>query len=226
MVVVCRTDVPGDHLCLIPADALRDGVSTDDVVALTEREGELVANPSVSPDGRTVVFDRVAAFEDVDLWRIGIDGTDERLLLKRAADGSWSPDGDSIVAVADGGGDPSAEQLVVIDPDGDLGSAVTLGALLTPVDPSYDPDGTMILLAGVVPDASGATGIYTVSGEGPPQLLAGSRGGSDPSWTGDGVVIFVAHPEDGDAFRFQQTDGERVAQVLVSLLRSSTRALT
>ena len=64
MVVVCSTDVPGDHLCLIPPDALRDGVSPADLVPLTELDGETVANPSVSPDGHTVVFDRVAERDD------------------------------------------------------------------------------------------------------------------------------------------------------------------
>ena len=207
MVVVCSTDVPGDHLCLIPPDALRDGVSPADLVPLTELDGETVANPSVSPDGHTVVFDRVAERDDLaldlDLWRIGIDGSDERLLLERATDGSWSPDGGSIVALADGGGDPSPEQLVVMGPDGDLGSAVTLG-LGSLSDPSYSPDGAAIVLAGV---DDGISGIYIVTGEGQPDRLPGSQGGNWPSWAGPDAVVYVVHPADGDALRTQGLDG-------------------
>ena len=204
MVVSCATEVPGLHLCRVPVDAVQGGVASSDVVPLTEQPGEAVMNPSVSPDGRTIVFDRVESDGSFALWRIGIDGTDERLLLEDVADGSWSLDGDWIVAVADGDGDHVPETLVVIGPDGDLGSSVS-GYLDVIAAPSYAPDSDTIVVTGEDGDRRG---IFTISGEGRPRLLPGSDGASSfPIWVDADAVLYVAHTDEGDSFKIQALDG-------------------
>jgi TolB protein len=69
------------------------GAST--VTPLTTFSNEYAAQFSISPDGQHVVFERASNPEGpVDLWLMGIDGSNKRLLLQDAARPSWaSPSG-------------------------------------------------------------------------------------------------------------------------------------
>ncbi|MFF9349043.1 hypothetical protein [Streptomyces sp. NPDC014734] len=71
--------------------------------------GRDAANPELSPDGRTVVFDSAEPGPDGrdqhDLWTVGVDGSDLRRLTDTAADEThptFSPDGARIAYSADG----------------------------------------------------------------------------------------------------------------------------
>lgn len=72
---------------------------TDTATAVTSFEGELVGAVSVSPDGQEIVFARAeeasllgSELADPDLWIVGLDGSDLRLLVEGGDHPAWSGD--------------------------------------------------------------------------------------------------------------------------------------
>lgn len=61
--------------------------------------GTRAAEPAVSPDGSTIAFAGTADDGSVNVWRVGVDGTDLRRLTNdafRADQPAWSPDGSQL----------------------------------------------------------------------------------------------------------------------------------
>jgi Tol biopolymer transport system component len=70
------------------------------------RKGDL-ERPALSPDGRSVVFDRKAPAGDADIWIVHSDGSGLRDLTPGPSDDStpsWSPDGTKVIFASDRGG--------------------------------------------------------------------------------------------------------------------------
>ena len=110
----------------------------------------MVTDPKVAPDGKRIVFTRVAFDIATDtrtseLWLATIDGArvDRRILVPasaKAGDAAWSPDGRHIAYVAPFLGKP---QLWVMPVDTGVGRMVTAG-VLAPRGPIWSPDASHI----------------------------------------------------------------------------------
>ena len=59
---------------------------------VTSFTGQFVRRFAISPDGRFIVFERVTALDSPsDLWVMGIDGSNPRLLVRQAEIPAWNP---------------------------------------------------------------------------------------------------------------------------------------
>jgi Tol biopolymer transport system component len=74
------------------ANIFRYDFSTRKTTQITRLENEFTGNFSISPDGKWVVFERSKSLDDnrdIDLWIVGIDGRNARLLVRNAFSPSW-----------------------------------------------------------------------------------------------------------------------------------------
>jgi Tol biopolymer transport system component len=129
-------------------------------------EGRLELGGSWSPDGRTIAFTR-CNFEPPDrhgfientcgVYTVSPDGTGLRQLAKRSAEPAFSPDGRSIAFVSDRddngeiarGEDENsfANELYVMDADGDNQRRLTETESLDEATPTWSPDSMRIAFA-------------------------------------------------------------------------------
>ena len=107
---------------------------------------EDVSTPSLSPDGKTVIYtrtwtDKINDKRETSLWVMNADGTRGRFLTK-GSDAKWSPDGTRIAYIATG--EPSGAQLWVryMDTEGSTTQITRLNE--TPSDIGWSPDGKVI----------------------------------------------------------------------------------
>jgi dipeptidyl aminopeptidase/acylaminoacyl peptidase len=121
-------------------------IADDRIIQLTE-SGTRSVSPRWSPDGSHIAFLRDAAgTEQFGVWLVDRDGMHERKLI--ADDGvtyrdiDWSPEGRSIVCVANVGGKRFSVQR--IDVASGIRSALTDGTF-EDARPRHSPDGTWIL---------------------------------------------------------------------------------
>jgi hypothetical protein len=212
-IVICG-DQSGGQICRIHADALARGASTEDMVRLTDFSDELVASPSVSPDGTTVVFERHApgaesTSETSELWTIGTDGTDLRQITARGSGftmPSWSPSG-LLVAVADRDVPQPGHSatLAILDANRDASDGqvetIDLPGLRFVSWPQWSPDGRRILFAaGVDPPSTTRTDVYTIGSDGSnlTEVTESNLVEYTPRWSPDGKSIaYSAGTPDG-----------------------------
>jgi TolB protein len=74
------------------ANIFRYDFSTRKTTQITRLENEFTGSFSISPDGRSIVFERSKSLDDnrdIDLWIVGIDGRNPRLLVRNAFSPSW-----------------------------------------------------------------------------------------------------------------------------------------
>ncbi|HEV8119482.1 MAG TPA: prolyl oligopeptidase family serine peptidase, partial [Candidatus Polarisedimenticolia bacterium] len=136
----------------VPAEP--HGLGVRDMIAM-----ERLADPQLSPDGKSVVFSRRVYDWDtnstsISLWLIPMAGGEpRRLTAGKSKDTSprWSPDGKSLVFVTDRG---DTSQIWTIDPTG--GEAAPLVRFPVDVDnPQWSPDGKRLAFtAEVYPDCA------------------------------------------------------------------------
>jgi Tol biopolymer transport system component len=116
------------------------------------------SDPKLSPNGRTVLFDRAGA-----IWAVGIGGANPHRLIKNATTPDWSPNGRSIVYAA--GNYPKGKHVLYIAradgtharflPGVYPGRHGPLGPLQNVDAPVFSPDGTQIAFSTVYFDANG-----------------------------------------------------------------------
>jgi Tol biopolymer transport system component len=178
-------------------------------------------SPSVSPDGRTIVFSRGS-----DLWLMGADGSGQRLLAAAPdrvsyTKPSWSANGRLVaftawdVSACSPGSRRCAEPSVqVIHSDGSDLRRIASWAM----SPRWSPRGQRLALAGkVLPFELRPRSIYSVSLAGFGPRLAYSEAGVDsPSWSPDArKIAFTRSGRNGPAVYVVRTDrprGRRVAR--------------
>lgn len=120
-------------------------------------EWEQVSSPTLSPDGRQIVFGRRWVDKLNDQWTSSLyimnaDGSRARMLV----DGSspqWSPDGTRIAYVTDG--EPNGSQMFVRWMDAEGASTQITRLTESPSDITWAPDGESIAFRMRVPDNGG-----------------------------------------------------------------------
>jgi eukaryotic-like serine/threonine-protein kinase len=146
--------------------------------------------PSVSPDGKRLLFTKVAG--DRDIVELPLDGTEPRTLLATSLPEfapAWSPAGDQFAYVTRRNG---TDELWVRSKEGNWDRPVvtarefpTLEALVSPV---FSPDGSRIAYTAVLAGGGGRRRSLAISpaGGGTPTIVAD---GYAPSWSPDGTKI-------------------------------------
>jgi Tol biopolymer transport system component len=170
------------------------GPAANGVVAYSQEGDIYVANPSTgnataissgpetdlrpifSPDGTKVVFERKVSGGGSDLYVVGADGagltraTTDPIVLMRTNVGDpyqFSPDGRSLIVVAQRGDAAPGLLLVAADGSGDrrLDLATLADRVTTVSEPTFrPPDGKEIMFVGTdVDPADGGPGVYAVN---------------------------------------------------------------
>ncbi len=172
---------------------------------LVDREaggGRFNVGPSISPDGRHVVFFSERDRFSIDLYLADAQtGEIIRRLSRSAADphfdsleflssaGGWSPDGRLFVIAADRGGDPVLAFLTPLT--GGIWKEVRLEGLDDALNPTFTPDGQTVVFSA---SRGGLIDLYSVGLDGgtPTRLTADPFADLEPAVTPDGsAVVFV-----------------------------------
>ena len=164
------------------------------------------SQPRWSPDGTQILFtsDETGS---VDLWAIDADGDNAIQLTDDPTteyDGVWHPDGDRIAYTAT---TPTSAGTWTMDVDGSDRALLIEGR----GSPSYSPDGSLIVLGGLVI-------VDAVTGEEIRTLTLGEEGDifAEPTWS-----------PDGDWIAYRRGPYESVAEIyLVSADGSIERPVT
>lgn len=107
---------------------------------------EDVANPSLSPDGKQILYtrtwiDQLNDRRESSVWIMNADGTKNRFLVK-GSNAKWSPDGSRIAYVATG--EPSGQQIWVRYMDAEGATTQITRLTESPGDVEWSPDGTTL----------------------------------------------------------------------------------
>ena len=138
---VLAITTPPDLRAQAQSQAPRDRLTIADYF-----DWEDVSNPTLSPDGRQVIYtrtwiDKINDKRESSLWIMNSDGTRNRFLTKGAT-ARWAPDGSRIAFVAPG--EPGGQQVWVRYMDAD-GPATQITRLTeSPSDIEWSPDGKSI----------------------------------------------------------------------------------
>lgn len=119
---------------------------------------QLVANPAISPDGNTIIYERhqfdvMTDRRFVNLWTISFSGDNHRPLTSgKTGYGNvvWSPSGDRIAYTSS---EEGSTQLFVRWMDSGESASIT-NLTESPGNLSWSPDGTMLLFSKFVPASS------------------------------------------------------------------------
>ena len=187
------------------------------------------ANPSWSPDGTRIAFNRLNGCRDPecvfsDVWVMDADGTDQRLVTK-GFNPSWSPDGERLAyeSCATSGFypcDSDKRDVSLVNPDGtgrvDLTSgmraACSNNITSREVEPTWSPDGEKIAFVSAAERCR--LEIYAMDADGTGKVRlseAGiNEGDHQPSWSPDGEEIVFARSYEAEMPRIFSVDADGV----------------
>jgi TolB protein len=133
-----------------------------------------------SPDGRALAFVLPGKFLGADVYTVGRDGSDLRLVAKNAYGPSWSPDGKRLLIARDAGS--FRVDLETIRPEG--GGLRRVSRQRDGVfSPTWSPTGERIAFLGS-DDA-----LYLLGADGRHRRRLGGRFGTRLSWSPDGSTL-------------------------------------
>lgn len=146
-------------------------------------------NPELSPDGKTLVYERYTSDGTPQIYMLGDDGTEQRLtfLPGGASDPTWSPDGKSIAFAASlrDGGDVD---IFVMNAVGNHIRRL-VGTSANDDHPDWSPDGTRIAFHSL-DETSDAIWLASLPAGRLTRLTPrGIFQGMDPAWSPDGRWI-------------------------------------
>jgi Tol biopolymer transport system component len=194
-VVVAAAPDRNFDLYLIP-----DG-DPDRTIELTETADQRELNPTLSPDGRSVVYTADAQDGSTDLYLLPLDPAGQpgrpRLLLDGPddlSDTSWSPDGRTILVRSD-----REARTVVFRYD--VASGELEPFLEDAFNPTWSPDGSMVAFAAFRKDEPENVDLFVVEADGSRRRHVVDTGFDDlfPVWSPDGRrLAFASEAHDGD----------------------------
>lgn len=167
--------------------------------------------PDVTPDGRFVVFQRVTE-SGVNIWRVGVDGSDLRQLTTGTADlGPQAGDG-FVYYTSSLGGSPRTWKVAI-----DGGQPVSLGDHYFRV---LDVSGDGRRLLGMSWDEKERRSVISVmpSEGAPPQVIPGLPPAATV-WAPDDRSVTLIGPRDGLTHIFQFTPGDAAPTILAKFDR-------
>jgi TolB protein len=145
--------------------------------------------PAWSPDGQTIAFSRQSTEDGMpDVWLVGADGSDPRVLVEGGLAPSWAPDGSRIAFEGLGG-------VATVKPDGSA-----LRQLATGGEPAWSPDGRTIVLS-----RSGDIWRMRADGSGQRRLTRTAAEELEPSFSPDGRWVLFSSDRTGnkDVFKMR-----------------------
>ena len=183
-----------------------------------ESVGEGERDPSFSPDGRQIAYERYVQGEYPRIWVMNVDGTSQRFVPAGfpSLDPDWSPDGGRIAWTSYIG--DTAPDVWVMNYDGTEGSnrqRLTNKGL--DENPSWSPDGTRIAFDS---NRGGNLDVYTMKADGSDvrQLTTSPALDAIPEWSPDGKWIAFVSGRTGHRAAFViDANGRNVRQLSPSI---------
>jgi len=209
-----------DHVTLLYR-AATDGTQLLRLTAKPKTFGVLDKQPTVSPDGRTIVFVRSIFTRDGEpapdrLYALSSNGRNMKALTSgESADNypSYSPDASQIAFVR---GEGSATRLMVMNADGTQVQQIHTPGL-SASSPAWSPNGQTLVFAGY----NGSQHLYVVPAKGGElkQLTSGDEYDYSPVYSRNGRSILYGR--DGHLYR-SALDGSRTVQLTKGPFRDAT----
>jgi dipeptidyl aminopeptidase/acylaminoacyl peptidase len=157
-------------------------------------EGNGATNPSLSPDGKRIVYAMEEGPEGEhsrEIYVVGLDGGEPELFTNnvvRDDQPAWSPDGKRIVFMT-GSDWPTPLLVIDVDKPGSAGTFIAHG-----IGPAWSPDSEQIAYATPRWSLTSVPAIYVVDATGgEPRLLV--NGAVSPAWSPDGKRIAFTKSE-------------------------------
>jgi Tol biopolymer transport system component len=173
----------------------------DRVIELTDTPVQRERFPTLSPDGRSIVYAADAPDGSTDLYLMHLDGTRHpqrtELLLDGPddlSDSSWSPDGTTILVRSD----REAHAMIYRY---DVASGELEPFLEDAYNPAWSPDGSMVAFVAFRRDERENLDLFVVNADGSDRRRVVDTGFDDffPVWSPDGRrLAFASEAHDGD----------------------------
>ncbi len=195
--------VPGSHIYLMNANG-------SEIRQLTSG-GFYDSNPSFSPNGRVVIFDRSAlsTSRTTHIFSVNVDGTGLRQITNDEGsdyDPVFTPNGKAIVFVSNrrSSGRRDRSNIFSIRPTG-AHVRLLIGGPHSEYEPDISPNGRRIAFV----SSRGRGGIFIARTSGRHvRYLRGSRSGGSPSWAPDGKhIAFLRFGSESSELVVKRADG-------------------
>ena len=190
--IVFYTDRNGkDDIYVMSAETVRPRISLSD-------KGNDLLQPSISPDGGSIVYSASSGDLSGELRTFDIASGKSKLLKKTElsqVQGNWSPDGDWILFTDRPNGN---SEIFRIKKDGTNLENLTNDPSQD-MSPSFSPDGTKIVFLSYRDDPHHVPRLFIMNADGTDQRPLTPRKGweADPTWTPDGKeIVFSCDRED------------------------------
>ncbi|MBC8086327.1 MAG: PD40 domain-containing protein [Phycisphaerae bacterium] len=154
------------------------------------------ANPRWSPDGRQLMFGaNLDHAKRMDVFSIGVDGTNVRKVREDARDASWSPDGKRVVFAVMTAGNLD---VYIMNADGTNVQQRTRSTDLE-YQPQWSPDGKKIAFLSIQPGAGQRHDIHLMNADGTNRVALTATPAAEESgltWSPDGKHVAFATNRD------------------------------
>jgi dipeptidyl aminopeptidase/acylaminoacyl peptidase len=202
----------------LPAQGTAPAPPKDRLTIADYFDWEDVSGPSLSPDGRQVIYtrtwiDKVNDKRESSVWIMNADGSRNRFLVN-GSEAKWSPDGSRIVYVAPG--EPGGSQIWTRYMDAEGATTQITRLTETPSSVEWSPDGKTIAFGMLVRGSDSWRLAMPAAPRGakwtePPRVVTKVRYRSDrQGFLEDGLRQLFTVPADGGTPR-QVTSGEWAA---------------